>query len=443
MLASLFSGPQPKFYYGWIIVGICFLNLAVAMGIWYSFSVFYLAVIKDFGWSRDSGASIFSIFIFCTAFSGPLSGRLLDRFGPRLVMPAGGALLAGALVLVSFSQSLWFFRVSYGILTGLGISLMGFTTNSALISRWFDRRRGTAVGIASAGIGIGMMALIPLAERWIVAFGWRGAYLCIAGLVAGLIIPLNLLLACSDPGSMGLEMEGGARRTNSNNKPSRWRVEILDSDWASRAWTLAAAVRTKPFWLLMLAYCCSGFTAQSTLMHAASAMVDSGMTMQLAAVYLGLVGIFNSSGKVIFGALSDRLGRETTYLITVCISTMGLLALIFIDPQLIVLAFSFALLFGLGYGGGTTMMPASSGDLFMGGSFGVIFAMIFMGTGVGGSLGPYVCGLLRDATGNYFLTLSLCMATLWVSLFLLWKSGPGKVRRMARSRPDEPVKSLN
>ncbi|MBU1157259.1 MAG: MFS transporter, partial [Proteobacteria bacterium] len=98
MLSGLFSGPQPRFYYGWVIVGLCFCNLAVAFGLWYSFSVFYLAVMKDFGWSRGSAASIFSVFVFCNAFTSPLAGRLLDRFGPRLVIPAGAVLLSAALV---------------------------------------------------------------------------------------------------------------------------------------------------------------------------------------------------------------------------------------------------------------------------------------------------------------------------------------------------------
>ena len=439
MVSGLFSGTQPRFYYGWVIVGLCFFNLVVAFGLWYSFSVFYLALMKDFGWSRGSAASIFSVFVFCNALTGPLAGRLLDRFGPRLVIPAGAVLLSAALVLVSFTQSLWFFRISYGVMAGVGVSLMGFTTNSALLSRWFERRRGAAVGIAFAGIGIGMMALTPLAERWIAAFGWRGAYLCLAGLVAGVIIPLNLFLARANPASMGLEMEGGTQGNGKKRKQIRWEVQVLDPAWAAKPWTLAAAVRTRPFWLLMLAYCCSSFCYQSTLMHAASAMVDSGLTVQAAAVYLGLVGVFSSGGKALFGALSDRLGRELTTLLTVCICSLGMLALIFISPQLAMLALAFAFLFGVGYGGATPIYPAAAADLFMGGSFGLIFAVIFLGTGVGGAVGPYVSGLLRDATGSYFFTFFLSLASLWLSILLLWKSAPGKVRRMVRTKLHSPT----
>lgn len=433
MHSGRFRGPQPKLYYGWVIVGLCFVNMAVAFGLWYSFSVFFLAVMKEFGWSRASAASIFSVFIFCNAFTSPLGGRLLDRFGPRLVIPMGGVLLSLSLVLVSFTQSLWFFRLSYGVMAGVGVSLMGFTTNSAMLSRWFERRRGTAVGIAFAGIGIGMMILTPLAEYWIAAFGWRTAYLCLAGLVAVVVIPLNLLLARSNPEALGLEMEGGAQGEGKKHKKPRREMKVLDPAWASRPWTLAGAVRTKPFWLLMAAYCCSSLCYQSTLMHAASAMVDAGLTLKLAALYMGLVGIFSSGGKVLFGFLSDRLGRELTAFLSVCICTLGMLALMFIDPRFSMLALAFTVLFGVGYGGATPIYPAAAADLFMGGSFGLIFAVIFLGTGVGGSLGPYISGLLRDTTGSYFLPFCICVAFLWVSCFLLWKSNPGKVRRMMRT----------
>lgn len=434
MLSGRFSGPQPQFYYGWVIVGLCFLNLTAAFGIWYSFSVFFLALMKDFGWSRASAASIFSVFIICSALTGPVAGRLLDRFGPRLVIPMGAALLSLSLVLVSFTQSLWFFRLSYGVLAGVGVSLMGFTTNSVLLSRWFERRRGTAVGLAIAGVGMGMTIFTPLAERWIAAFGWRGAYLGLAALVAGLIIPLNLLLARPDPASMGLEMEGGAHQNGGAKEPPRWEIKVLDPAWAQRPWTLGQAVKTRPFWMLMGAYFFSSMCYQSVIMHAASAMVDARYTLQVAAVYLGLVGIISSGGKMLFGFLSDRLGRELGTLLSVCICTLGLLALMFITPQYTILALGFMVLFGIGYGGSTPIYPAAAADLFMGGSFGLIFAVIFLGTGAGGSLGTYVSGLLRDATGDYMLSFCLCIAALWASCLFLWKSGPGKVRRMVRTK---------
>ncbi len=436
MAPNWFSGSQPRVYYGWIIVGLCFVNLGIAFGVWYSFSVFFLALMHDFGWSRASAASIFSVFTLCNATTGPLSGRLLDRFGPRLVIPLGAALLSLALVLVSFTHSLWFFRLSYGVMAGVGVSLMGFTTNSALLSRWFERGRGTAVGVAVSGIGLGMMVLSPLVERWIATLGWRTAYLCLAALVAALVIPLNLILARPNPAALGQEMDGGARPPKPRRRPPTREMRVANPEWAYRQWTLGSAMRTRPFWLLMASYGFGSLCIQSTMMHAASAMVDAGLSLRTAAVYMGLLGICSSVGKVLFGFLSDRLGREMANTITTAICTAGLLAIMLISPQLGFLALLFAVFFGVGYGGTTPIYPAAAADLFMGGSFGLIFAVLFMSTGLGGSLGPYISGLLRDATGGYVASFCLSIVFLLGSCILLWLSGPGKVRRVVRTTSD-------
>ncbi|MCB2190577.1 MAG: MFS transporter [Deltaproteobacteria bacterium] len=426
------SAHRHQLFYGWVIVGLCLVNLTVVFGVWYSFSVFFIALVREFGWSRASTASIYSIFIVCNSFSSPLAGYLLDRFGPRLVMPLGGLLLAAALVLVSTTQSLWFFRLSYGLLAGIGASFMGFTTNSALLSRWFVRRRGTAVGIAFAGIGLGMLILVPLAERWIAALGWRGAYLCLAAVVTCVALPLNLVLARSDPAAMGLEPDNGAQPRSRRGRPSGKEVRIVNPAWADQPWTLARAMRTHPFWLMMGAYCFGSLCFQSTLMHAASAMVDAGLALRLAGLYMGLVGMFSSVGKMLFGYISDGLGRELTNTITSVICTLGLVAAMFISPEQPYLALAFVVLFGLGYGGATPLYPAAAADLFMGGSFGLIFAVIFLGNGVGGALGSYAAGLLRDLTGGYLYAFLLFIASLWAACLFIWKAGPRKVRRMAR-----------
>ena len=432
MLPKLFLGPQPRIFYGWVIVGLSMINLAVAFGVWYSFSVFFLAIIGDFGWSRAEASSIFSLFIICQSLSSPLTGRLLDRFGPRLVMPLGGALLATALFLVSFAQSLWFFQLVYGGLAGVTVSLMGFTTNSAMLSRWFERYRGAAAGVAMAGIGLGMIVLVPLAEHWIAAWGWRTAYVGLAGVVAGVIIPLNLLLAKPGPWVLDQTSDGGERPPKPGRKKPAREMRILDPAWCEQQWTLRAAVRTPRFWILMASYCFCSLCFQGTLMHTASAMVDAGLTLELSAIFMGLMGVFSSTGKVFFGILSDRLGRELTFLAAVVVCTLGLVAAMLMPFHQVGMALAMAVLFGLGYGGITPLYPATAADLFMGGSFGLVFSLIFLGSGVGGSVGPLLSGLLRDLTGTYFYAFCLALASIWVACLLLVKSGPGKVRRVRR-----------
>ncbi|RLB33184.1 MAG: MFS transporter, partial [Deltaproteobacteria bacterium] len=151
----------PRLFYGWIVVGVSFVTLAFGFGVWYSFSVFFLAVIKDFGWSRAAASSIFSVFVITQATMGLLAGYLQDRFGPRIVIPFGTLILALALALTSRAQSLWYFYVCYGVFAGASMSLLGFGSHSAFLPQWFERKRGLATGIAMSGIGFGMLLIVP------------------------------------------------------------------------------------------------------------------------------------------------------------------------------------------------------------------------------------------------------------------------------------------
>ncbi len=174
---------RPFVFYGWVVIGVGFVTLGIVFGIWYSFSVFFLTIIKDFGWGRGLGSSIFSVFLLCHALTGLLTGYLQDRFGPRVVIPIGALILALSLMITSQSTRLWHFYIAYGVFAGSSVGLLGFTSHSAFLPNWFERKRGLAVGIAMSGIGFGMLLLVPLAEISISALGWRTTYVLLAGVV--------------------------------------------------------------------------------------------------------------------------------------------------------------------------------------------------------------------------------------------------------------------
>ncbi len=133
---------RPVIFYGWIVIGVGFITLTIAFGIWYSYSVFFLAIVEDFGWNIASASSVFSLFLICHALTGLLAGYLQDRYGPRIVIPVGTCILAVALFLTSHSNSLWHFFITYGVFAGASIGLMGFTSHSAFLPGWFERKRG-------------------------------------------------------------------------------------------------------------------------------------------------------------------------------------------------------------------------------------------------------------------------------------------------------------
>jgi MFS family permease len=421
---------SPKLYYGWIIVGLGFITLTVAFGVWYSFSVFLLAIIQDFGWSRAATSSIFSMFMMGHAVMGILTGHLQDKFGPRIVIPFGAILLAVALALTSQANALWHFYISYGIFASIGVSLIGFTSHSAFLPNWFEQNRGLAVGITMSGIGFGMLLFVPVLERIITFYGWRVAELCAAGTVLFLIAPLNLILARKSPSDLGL-LPDGRIEGEKVFKAHQRSVQILDPAWADSNWTLVKAIATRRFWFVGLAFFFLSFAYQSTLLHSVSAMVDGGLNRNVAALFFGIAGIAGSGGKILFGYLSDRFGREKINTVGGVIAVAGIVCLVFTGSSEILLPTLFAILFGLGYGAAAPLLPSISADIFEGRSFGLIFAMIAIGGGLGGALGPFMAGLLRDLTGSYTTPFLMAIVSLSISCSMIWLARPGKIRRVA------------
>ena len=266
------SAEKPMFFYGWVIVAIGFITLGAAFGVWYSFSVFILAIINDFGWSRAAASSIFSIFIISQSIMNLVTGHLQDRYGPRMVIPLGALVVALSLWLTGFSQNLWHFSIAYGVLAGAGISLLGYASHAAFIPRWFERKRGLATGIAMSGIGFGMLLIIPLVESAIVRFGWRFSYMLLGAMVLLVVGPLNAVFARKRPQDMNLLPDGDTNDKTSLQRPHRMQLQIVDAKWAAESWTLAKALRTYRFWCLTLAFFFMAFAYQGIMLHGISAI---------------------------------------------------------------------------------------------------------------------------------------------------------------------------
>jgi len=430
----LFSTERPLFFYGWVIVAVSFITLATVFGVWYSYSVFFLAIRDDFGWSRAAASSIFSVFLFFHALLGPVAGYLQDRFGPRVVIPSGALLLAISLLITSQARELWHFFLAYGILAGAGASLIGFTSHAAFLPKWFERKRGLAVGMAMAGIGFGMLILVPMLERHIASYGWRSAYQFAAVFVLILIAPLNLLFSRQSPKDLGLLPDGDSSGVSDTRQAASRTIEVIDPEWADQDWTFQKALRTKRFWLLAGAFFCIAFAYQSTLLHSVSAMVDIGLERSTAAYYFGILGVSGSAGKVLFGYLSDVSGRERASTIGVIVSSLGILCLIKADLAILYLPLVFALLFGIGYGSAAPLFPSIGADIFMGRAFGLIFAMIGIGGGVGGALGSYMSGWFHDISDSYTVAFIVSITSLSLGCTFVWFAGPRKVRRSVKRR---------
>src|SRR3981189_964189 len=182
------------FFYGWIIVVVTFLAMAIGVNARTAFSLFFPPIVEEFGWERGVTAGAFSFGFLVSGAVSPLIGRMMDRFGPRAVMELGVALMAGGLLLAPLTTQPWHLYLTIGVMVGSGSVCLGYSGQSLFLPNWFNRRRGLAMGLAFAGVGIGSITLLPWAQHMIEQTGWRTACTAIGIVVLVVLAPINLLL---------------------------------------------------------------------------------------------------------------------------------------------------------------------------------------------------------------------------------------------------------
>ena len=199
------------FFYGWIIVAVTFVTMAIGVNARTSFSLFFPPIIDEFGWERGVTAGAFSFGFLVSGAVSPLIGRMMDRLGPRAVMELGVALMAGGLLLAPLTTQPWHLYLTIGVMVGAGSICLGYSGQSLFLPNWFNRRRGLAMGLAFAGVGIGSVTLLPWVQHMIEQTGWRTACTAMGILVLVVLAPINLLLR-KRPEDIGLEPDGDAAR---------------------------------------------------------------------------------------------------------------------------------------------------------------------------------------------------------------------------------------
>jgi len=410
-------------FYGWVVVGICFLTLAVGGATNGSFSIFYVAMLGEFHWGRADTAGAFSLSMLVFSICGPLVGWLIDRFGARRVMPFGVIVLTVGVLSSSFISSLWQLYLFYGVLMAAGITHIGFIPNVLIISNWFFRHRALALGIANAGRGAGALILLPLIQYAIQEAGWRHAYLFLGALVFIVLFPLLAIFQRGRPLDKGLTRLGDpdtAFHAAENPKP----VPVGPS--------LPEAMRSYRFWTLGILGIVSGAGFSGLFVHAVAYMGDVGYPTFLAATIFGLAGACRSSGGIVGGFFSDRYGRESAFTIFSVLTFAGTMTLIFSKPETPFMIYAFAIMHGLGSGATGTISSSLQADVFQGKSFGLIFGVIQAATGIGAALGPWLTGLIYDTQGTYLPALQGMLGIYVIVAAGVWIVAPRKVRPIVK-----------
>lgn len=422
--------PRLPFFYGWVVIAVAFVTMAIGVNSRTAFSLLFPPILEEFGWDRAVTAAAFSIGFVASVAIAPFTGLLMDRVGPRVVVSLGAVSVSIGLVLTTRMTSPAELYLTLGALVVGGSVFMSYIGHSAFLPRWFQRRRGLAVGIAFSGVGVGSIILFPLAQDMISSAGWRETCVWLAGLILVTIIPLNFLLQRTQPQDMGLEPDGDGAP---DDIPAADVVDnVVDEEWVNTEWTIRTALRTARYWWLFSALITALYAWYAVQVHQTRYLIEVGFTASDAAWALGLVGLMGIVGQIGLGHLSDRVGREVGWTFA-CVGFASCYGVLIAMEGLPHPAFVYAVAATqglLGYGV-APIYSAIAAEIFQGKNFGAIFGTLSVATTLGAASGPWVTGLLYDRTESYTLSFAIAAGLCLFSCAAVWIAAPRKVRLVA------------
>ena len=392
---SLVFSQKPRIFHGYWIVLVGFFCVFIFSGCGsYAFSLFIKPLQAEFGWGRGDIMVAFAILFLVMGAASPFTGRLVDRYGARNVIALGAVLVGGGFVMLSQVGTLWHYYVGYAVI-GIGEAAIGPIPATAVVSNWFKKYRGTAIGIMSSGVGVGGFVVAPLVGGFIIPdFGWRAAYLAIAVLTCVILLPLALFVIKTKPADMGLYPDGAPAPEAT--------TEAKASHLASDGLTLKITLATSAFWFISIAFLAGGFSQLGQLESQVPHLDDIGFSVVIAAGALGGVGLGSAAGKFFFGWLCDKIQAKYALSIGFGLNLVALIILMRVTPSttLAVLWF-YAIIMGLGLGSWMPTLSMIISTNFGLVAYGAILGMVFLFQNIGIATGPLLAGYLYDMTNTY------------------------------------------
>jgi MFS family permease len=391
------AGPAGReTYYGWWIVLAAFLNLFLVVGIiFYGFPAFYPYFVQDLHFTRAQLTQGFLLgFLFAGLPFGIIAGALIDRVGARAVILAGVALVAGSLIFMSRITAFWQFELLC-IVEVIGYVFAGPIANQVLVARWFQRRRGQAMGYAYLGLGLGGVVAPILVNYLARTVGWRPALELIGAAIAIVLVPTGLWITRSNPTDLGIDPkqfgEAAAERKAA--------IPVAASSG------VAQAVRTVPFWLILLGSTLAIGAIGAVIQHFILFLKDSGYSATIASRYLSILLTASLGGRVVVGYIADRFSKA--FIMAIFYFLIGASVLLLAHPESAISVWAFAIVFGFSMGADYMLIPLVVSETFGTASLGKILALIIMGYSVGQWAGPWFVGRMFDTHHNYDLAWKL------------------------------------
>ena len=405
------------FFYGWAIVGVAGAANIARVSSAVEVSTLFLPVLtEEFGWSVTAIASATTMGSIGAALTGPLVGRLVDRFGPRMVVALGGLLVGAGCFALAGVGSLGVFLAAYALVRFAGQGLMLFSAPVA-VANWFERRRGTAVAVLFGISAIGLMAAPVGVQYAIETVGWRMAWFALGALAVGLGVVPALLLLVRRPEDVGLTMDGGPEAG----------AELPTRFPAAESWTVRQALRSRALWLLMASTFSVSLVTTGVGFHQMPYYLERGLDATIGAAVVSTFAVGLAAGSVAFGWLADRVSPKALTVAASCIlaGVTALLLFVHSAPQAFVFAFGFGLVVG-----GFMTLPTVLVAFFYGRDWlGSISGVVNVVRGMGLALGPTVAGAFFDLTGRYEPAFATFTAL----------SAAGAALMLAARRPTRPM----
>jgi MFS family permease len=396
-------------FYGWVVV-VSFLLVGITLyGIHFSFGIFFKSIQSEFSLTRTVTSAIASANLLLAGICAFGAGWALDRYGPKTIILLMGLFAGLSLLLTSQTNSLWQLFITYSLLLAIGTGAL-YVVPTSTISRWFDKKRGLALGIAGSGSGLGTVIMAPFATYLISNFEWRIAYI-VVGLIAWLIVIPSSWLLKREPRDIGTLPDGA----KSNLKD----IESEEGSFQPADFSLLQVFSTRSFWLILSIWFLFATCLFLVLTHLVPHVTDIGFSAREAAGVLSLMGGSAIAGRVLMGIASDRMGRKLTPIICALLLAGAMLWLTWSKD--LWMLYLFALVCGFAYSGLSSSAGALIADVFGLGNIGAIFGVLEVGFGIGAAVGPALGGLLFDANNSYstaFLIggFSMFIATLLIAL---------------------------
>ena len=406
----LLSGLKDRIFYGWVMVATFCIAGSAIWGIRFSFGVFFKSLESEFALNRATTSAIFSAFMVLGTVFSVVGGWALDRFGPRIVFMGMGICTGISLLLTGQVTDLWQIFFTYSLLLAIGTSAV-YVVIMSTVSRWFEKKRGLALGMASIGAGMGPLVVAPFATYLISAFDWRGSFTVLGVIALVLVTPLSLLLR-RNPQEVGLLPDGAGFSASETVSP---KLMVSEAYLTPRQ-----AVRTRSFWLMLSSFLIYSAYLLTILTHLVPHITDLGFSAAEAAAVLSIAGGSTIVGRVFLGMISDRMGKKKAVILGAALHIIALLFLLWARD--LWMFYIFAVIFGFGWGGMGPATAALIGDTFGLGRLGAILGLLDVGFNIGAAIGPVVAGLIYDLRQSYFLSflmgIGLVLATMVVVFFV-------------------------